>query len=72
MTKSNQSICSSNRQKNLQNNNCQREEIIATENHNFLTTDGWKAVEDMTEDTKIGIYTEPKNCPKKLKTLYVY
>jgi DNA-directed RNA polymerase beta subunit len=30
-------------------------EIIATGNHNFMTTNGWKAVEDMDENTKIGI-----------------
>jgi len=33
-------------------------EIIATGNHNFMTTDGWKAVENMDENTKIGIFID--------------
>jgi DNA-directed RNA polymerase beta subunit len=31
-------------------------EIIATGNHNFMTTDGWKSVENMNNETMIGIY----------------
>ena len=32
--------------------------IIATGNHNFMTTEGWMPVEKMTIDTKIGINIE--------------
>ena len=31
-------------------------EIIATGNHNFMTTEGWMPVEKMTKNTLIGIY----------------
>jgi DNA-directed RNA polymerase beta subunit len=33
--------------------------ITATGNHNFMTTDGWKAVEDFDQKTKIGILIMP-------------
>ena len=34
--------------------------IIATGNHNFMTTEGWKATDTFGTHTKIGILTNPK------------
>lgn len=34
--------------------------IIATENHPFMTNEGWKRVEDFGDDTKIGIFMNPE------------
>jgi intein/homing endonuclease len=42
-------------------------EIIATGNHKFMTTDGWKIVENMTDDDKIGILCEPKDMSYEVK-----
>jgi DNA-directed RNA polymerase beta subunit len=36
-------------------------EIIATGNHNFMTTDGWKSVDNMNNDTMIGILINTKS-----------
>jgi len=42
-------------------------EIIATGNHKFMTTNGWKTVEDMTTNDKIGILCEPKEMSYEVK-----
>lgn len=34
--------------------------IRATSNHNFMTTDGWKAVQDFDAGTRIGIFVNPE------------
>lgn len=42
-------------------------EIIATGNHNFMTSEGWMAVENMTKETKIGIFIEPREVSYEVK-----
>ncbi len=34
--------------------------IVATGNHNFMTTEGWKKVEDFDTNTKIGVFMNPE------------
>jgi DNA-directed RNA polymerase beta subunit len=45
--------------------------IIATENHPFMTNEGWKRVEDFGANTKIGIYMNPEPVSTKVPNDYL-